>query len=397
MAEHPIGLKVSCGAMPKRLLVLIASVALAVVATACSGSGSGPELSVKIALEGPITGSQASNGVDMLRGAKLAVQEANASGGVLGRKIELISADDRADPAVGKQVAARMVASRVFAVVGPYNSGVGVQNLPIYVKAGVIPIHLTSNSATNGEGFTVQPKDYQVAPVEAKAIVDLYKARRVAIVYDPSTYTAGLAAQVRSALERAGVDVVAYERVDPATHTYLDLVNGIKSMGPDLLYASTYFPEGAVLAKEIQQVQMKGTCLMGLANQDPGFVTEAGIPAAKTCVSSGVPSAELFHGATQYVNHYRAQFGADPGTWGSFTYDSVKLLFEAVRRAGSWDAPQVRSELSRTKDYQGITGSITIDPATGNREQVPVVLLDVNEAGRYVIDPKWAAFAGFSI
>jgi branched-chain amino acid transport system substrate-binding protein len=375
--------------------VLILLVAL--VAAACSSSGGGSSSIVKVALEGPITGPQASNGVDMLQGAKLAVQEANAGGGILGRKIELIPADDKADPAVGKQVAARMVASGVFAVVGPYNSGVGVLNLPIYVKGGVIPIHLTSNSATNGEGFTVQPKDYQVAPVEAKAIAELYRARRVAIVFDPSTYTAGIAGQVRSALEGAGVSVVAYEQVDPALHSYLDLVKRIKGMSPDLLYASTYYPQGAILAQEIQQVHMEGTCFMGLANQDPAFVQAAGLAAARACVSSGVPSAELFRGATGYVRDYRAQFGADPGTWGSFTYDSVKLLFEAVRRAGGWDTAEVRSELSRIKDYQGITGSITIDPATGNRVQVPVVLLDVNDAGRYVIDPKWAAFAGFSI
>jgi branched-chain amino acid transport system substrate-binding protein len=343
-----------------------------------------------------MTGSQSSNGEDMLRGARLAAQEADDQGGVLGRRVGILPADDKADPKVGKQVAAQMVAAKVFSVVGPYNSAVGIENLPIYLKGGVIPIHLTSNSATNKEGFTVQPKDYQVAPVESKAIIELYKARRVAIVYDPSTYTAGIASQVRSALQQAGVTVVAFEQVDPAVHTYLDQVKRIKGSDPDLFYASTYYPEGAVLAQEIQQVRMPGTCFMGLANQDPGFVSQAGVPAAKACISSGVPSPDLFPGAKSYVSDYRSRFGSDPGTWGTFTYDSVKLLFDAVRRAGSWDAAKVRLELAETRDYQGITGSITIDPATGNREDVPVVLLDVNDAGRYVIDPKWASFAGFS-
>jgi branched-chain amino acid transport system substrate-binding protein len=371
--------------------------ALVVLAAGCSHTGSGSALPIKIALEGPITGPQSSNGVDMLRGAQLAVQEANAKGGVLGHSIDLIPADDRADPAHGKQVADQMVGAGVFAVIGPYNSGVGVENLPIYVKAGVVPIHLTSNSVTNGEGFTVQPKDYQIAPIEAKAIVGLYRARRVAIVYDPSTYTAGIAAQVQTAVQQAGATVLAYDPVDPATHSYLDLMRKIKGMGPDLFYASTYYPEGAVLAKEIQQVQMHATCFMGLANQDPGFIADAGLTAARGCVSSGVPSADLFPGAAGYVSDYRARFHSDPGTWGSFTYDSVKILFDAVRRAGGWDATKVRQALSGTKDYQGITGSIAIDPKTGNRVSVPVVLLDVNDAGRYVIDRKWAAFAGFSI
>jgi branched-chain amino acid transport system substrate-binding protein len=380
-----------------RWIVTPVLLTLAVVAAGCSSSPGSTSSVVKIALEGPITGPQASTGVDMLQGATLAVDEANAAGGVLGRKIQLIRADDRADPAVGEQVANQMVANRIFAVVGPYNSAVGVKNLPIYIKGGVLPIHLTSNSATNGEGFTVQPKDYQIAPIESKAIVGLYKAKNVAIVYDPSTYTQGIATQVRMALEQSGVTVVAFEMIDPATHNYLDQMKKIRDMNPDLFYASTYFPEGAVLAQEVQQLQMPGTCFMGLANQDPGFVTQAGLPAAKACVSSGVPSADLFPAATKYVSDYKAKFNVDPGTWGSFTFDSVKLLFEAVRRAGGWDAAKVTQELAQVKGYTGITGSITIDPKTGNRVDVPVVLLDVNEAGRYVIDPKWAAFAGFSI
>jgi branched-chain amino acid transport system substrate-binding protein len=372
-------------------------IALIVAIGGCSSSNGQSGAVVKIALESPITGPQSSNGVDQLRGAQLAVQEANDDGEVLGRKVELIPADDKADPAVGQQVARRMVDAGVFAVIGPYNSAVGVKNLSTYLDAGVIPIHMTSNAATNGQGFTVQPKDYQVAPIEAKAIVDLYEARKVAIVYDPSTYTVGIAKQVRSGVEQAGATVVAYEEVRPDQDSYLDVVKRIKSTGPDLFYASTYFPEGAVLAKEVQQVNLEAKCFMGLANQDPGFVTAAGIPAAQACVSSGVPSPELFRGATRYVTDYRARFGAEPGTWGSFTYDSAKLLFDAVRRAGSWDAAKVRQALSQTKGYMGITGSITIDPKTGNREDVPVVLLDVNDAGRYVINKEWATFAGFSV
>jgi branched-chain amino acid transport system substrate-binding protein len=375
---------------------ILFAVVLVTVATDCSSSGTSPAGVVRVALEGPITGPQASTGADMLRGAMLAVEEANADGGVLGRKIQLVRADDKADPARGLDVANQMVKEGVFAVVGPYNSAIGVENLPIYLKAGVIPIHLTSNSATDGEGYTVQPKDYQIAPVEADAIVRLYNARRVAMVYDPSTYTAGIAEQVRSALDKAGVTVVAYDRVEPESHVYLDIVKRIRTLHPDLIYASTYYPEGAVLAGEIRQVRLHGTCFMGLANQDPAFVTQAGLPAARACVYSGVPSAELFGAARQYVSRYRSRFGVDPGTWGSFTYDSLRLLYDAVRRAGGWDSERVRRALARTQNFAGITGSITIEPKTGNRENVPVVLLDVNGEGHYVIDPKWKAFAGFS-
>ena len=372
-----------------------ASALLLLIATGCTnGTTEGDRPVVRIALEAPITGEQASNGVDMLQGARLAVEEANAEGGALDRRIELMPLDDQADPEVGVEVADEAVDSGAFAVVGPYNSSVGVENLSIYLDGGVIPIHLTSDSATNGQGFTVQPKDYQIAPIEAEAISGFFEAQRVAVLYDPSTYTEGIATELRRLLEGAGVTIVAFERAQPGASQNA-LVRRILAEEPDLFYASTYFPQGARIAQEILDLGTPTTCLMGLANQDPGFVEQAGLEAARACASSGVPEAAEFPQAQGYVDDYRARFGTDPGTWGTFTYDSVKLLFDAVRRAGSWDSAEVRDELAATEGYEGLTGTITIDESTGNRVDIPVVILQVTDEGRYVVDPEWAQFAGF--
>jgi branched-chain amino acid transport system substrate-binding protein len=369
---------------------------LAVAAVACGGSSSESASTIKIALEAPLTGDQSSTGIDMFNGAALAVDEVNRAGGVDGKRLVLVRADDKADPATGVAVAHQMVSQHVFAVIGPYNSSVGVENLNIYLNGGVVVIHLTSNSATNGEGYTIQPKDYQVAPVEAKAITGYFHAHSVAILYDPSTYTAGIAGQLRTALKHDGVDVVAYDRVNTKLHDYASLVAGVERRHPDLLFVSTYYPQGGVIARDYQKLNNRPTCLMGLANQDPAFVSVAGLNTARLCSFTGVPSAENFPGAKKYVADYRAKFGTSPGTWGTFAYDSVKLLIDAVKRAGGWDAAKVNQELTDTKNYAGITGSITIDPKTGNRVNTPVVLLTLEQDGKYVVDPKWAAFAGFS-
>ena len=380
-----------------RFLAVLGSVmVVAGGAVSCGGGGGSSGSTIKIALEAPLTGEQSSTGIDMLNGATLAVDEANHGGGVLGKQLQLVRADDKADPTTGVQVAKQMVSDHVFAVVGPYNSSVGVENLKTYLNSGVIPIHLTSNSATNGEGYTIQPKDYQVAPVEAKAITGFFHARSVAILYDPSTYTAGIAGQVKAALEGLGVHVVAYHRVNTKSHDYSTLLANVEHRHPDLLYVSTYYPQGGEIAKAYRQLKARPTCLMGLANQDPAFVSAAGLNAARLCSFSGVPSAEDFPGARGYVADYQKMFGKAPGTWGTFSYDSVKLLIDAVKRAGAWDAAKVRRELSDTRDYTGITGSITIDPKTGNRVNVPVVILKLEPNGTYVVDPKWASFAGFS-
>lgn len=383
--------------MNRSRTMLAAALALAVaLAAGCGGGSSSDKDQVKIVAEGPITGDQAATGTDMWNGVRLAAAQANAKGGVDGRTIVVVKGDDKADPATGKQVAQRAVDDDDFAVIGPYNSSVGVENLKTYVDAGIIPIHLTSNKATDGMGYTIQPKDYQVAPVEAKAITGFFKARRVAIVYDTSTYTAGIAAQVRDALTSAGAKVVLYQSFPENNANAASLVQKIKASKPDLFYSSTYYPEGGKIAKEAAARGVTATCFMGLANQDAKFVQVAGLKVAKHCYSSGVPSPEQFTGAHNYVVAYKKRFGTDPGTWGTFAYDSAQLLFSAVRKAGGWDADKVRTQLSKTTNYAGITGAITIDPKTGNRTVVPVVILDIDNQGNYVVDPKWAKFAGFS-
>jgi branched-chain amino acid transport system substrate-binding protein len=379
-----------------RLTMFAALVLSAVACTSNSGSSSeAPQQVVKIALEAPITGDQSSNGTDMLNGAKLAADEANQAGGVMGRQIEVVPADDQADPEVGKEIAQQMVDQGVFAVVGPYNSSVGVENLQTYLDADVVTIHLTSNVATNGEGFTIQPKDFQTAPVEAKAITGYFSARSVAIVYDGQTYTAGIASQLRDAVRKSGTDVVLYQKISAHTKNFTGLLDRVENLSPDLLYVQTYYPQGGLIAKELQGLSTRPICLMGLANQDPAFVDVAGLKAAQACWFSGVPGPDQFAGAKGYVTDYRSEFGTEPGTWGTFTYDSMKLLFDAVQRAGGWDAEATNQALASTSGYEGITGSIMIDPSTGNRRDVPVVILQVDDNASYVVDPKWATFAGF--
>ncbi len=259
------------------------AVAYAFLAAGCGGGGSSSD-SVKIVVEGPISGDQSATGTDMRNATRLAVDEANAKGGVEGRKLELKEADDRADPEVGKDVAKQAIDDGAFAVIGPYNSSVGIENLRTYVDAGVVLIHRTSNAATAGLGYTVQPKDYQVAPVEAKAVTGYLKARKVAIVFDTSTYTAGIANQVRDALTKQGADVVLYESFSEDKLDASALVQKIDAAKPDLFYASTYFPEGGEIAKEAAAQGLRATCLMGLANQD-GCSPRSRRPAAGTPIA----------------------------------------------------------------------------------------------------------------
>ncbi len=370
------------------------AVGLATAATGAAQAKSAPKAGV-IAVEGPMTGEQASTGTDMADGAQLAIDQINSTGGLNGVRLTLVKVNDSATAAGGLAAAKKVAAAHAFAVVGPFNSSVGVANLPVYKKAGLPIVRLTSSVKTEGFGVTTQPMDSQVAPVDVQEITKVLHAQHPAVIFDTSTYTSGIAKQVKAGLAKAGVPVVANVSVKTGQTNYSAAVQKVAQAHPDLLYIAAYGTEAGLIAKEASSMGT-GRCFVDLAAQGPDFVTAAGQPVASACVSSGVPSAQLFTGASGYVQAYQTMFHSSPGTWGTFTYDSVEILANAVKTAG-WHQKPVITALDHTSGYTGITGPISIAPSTGNRIQSTVVILDVNSAGSYVIDPQWAAAAGFPL
>jgi ABC-type branched-subunit amino acid transport system substrate-binding protein len=350
-----------------------------------------------IAVDAPLTGSQSSTGIDMYRGAELAANQINAAGGVDGVQLKLVKADDKATASTGVTVAKKVIGQHVFGVVGPFNSSVGVANLPVYKSAGISIVRLTSAAPTQGFGATTQPMDVQVAPVEAKEITQVLHATRVAVIYDTSTYTSGIAKSLGRLLTADGHAPVTVQSIKEGQTNFSKAVSAAAAAKPDLLYIAAYGKEAGLIALQASQKNVGGTCFVDLAAQGPDFVSNATVPVAQKCLNSGVPSAQEFAGATQYVANYQSAYQAAPGTWGTFTYDSVEILAQAVKDAGGWNQAAVQSKLVHTSAYPGITGTITIQPKTGNRANTPVVMLDIDAGGNYTVDPAWAQAADFPL
>jgi branched-chain amino acid transport system substrate-binding protein len=338
---------------------------------------------IVIAVEAPLTGAQASNGIDMARGVQLAVDEVNAKGGIKGRTIRLVKLDDMADPTMAADMVTAAKKAGAVAVVGPYNSSVGLLNLPLYIKAGITPVQMTSTDQTSGMGITVQPKNSQISPVEVKYITG-QKVKKVAMLVDPSDYTQGMADRTRTALTSAGITVTSTPIAEGATD-YTAQVKTALASSPDLVYVSTYYPEGAKIAKALTSANTTAECFMGLANVDPAFVTEAGVANAARCKFSGVPAAAQLPTAATFTKAFIKKFNTAPGVWGVFTYDSAKLLANALTRVGNTNYTPVLAQLKNTKNYKGQTGLITIEKKTGNRVNVPVFILKVDPSGTFVI------------
>lgn len=374
------------------LAVAAASLFALAIASAAEARPSSTLAPIRIAVEAPLSGSQSSNGLDMLRGVQLAVREVNAGNGVLGRRIQIIKADDRGEQVNAKRVARRAIKNKAVAVIGPYNSSVGIVNLPIYLKNRIVPVHLTSSDDTRGEGVTVQPKNSQIAPLE-EAYARSTGAKKVAMLVDDTAngaFTIGMADRLQNRLTKDAVAITRIsikELTDNVEATYYQTkVAEALAANPDLVYVSTYYPEGVKIAEALASAGTSPQCLMGLANVDPAFSATSPLAASQRCLFSGVPAAPQLPSAKTFVRRYRKAFDKEPGVWGVFTYDSAKILFKAIRQAGTTKFGRVQRNLKNTKGYRGQTGKTSIDPSTGYREQLPFLsILRVNDKKTFVI------------
>lgn len=380
-----------------RLAMAIAFAGLAVAAAGCGSSSSDDSGSdtFRLGLEAPLSGEQSTLGKGMLKGAELAASQLNEKSGIAGKQVEVVPIDDAADPATGVKAAKAAIADGLDGIVGPYNSGVGVETLPLYIKAGLVPIRLTSDNSTNGLGFTLQPMTYQIAPVASKALTGWQHAKTVAIAYDPTqNYTVSVSKALKDSLEKAGVTVTAFEKVQPGKKDYTDVVEKLAATKPDVIYAAVYFPEGGLIAKEMREAKVESQCIADYASYDTGFVETAGIAAAQACPVVGVPAPEDFAGSASKVADYNDEFDEDPGTWSPYTYDSLNFLADGVEKAGGTAAKKLTNALNGVSGWKGWTGSVTIDPHNGNRQPATVVIVDTDAKGQLHVDEDWAKAVG---
>lgn len=390
--------------MPHRIRT--AGLALLIIATpfsavACSSGQSSPSGSPsastnavwRVGLEAPLSGELATLGTGMLQGAQLAADQINAEGGVLDREIEIIPIDDGGNPDTGVSAANAAIAAGLDAVVGPYNSGVGIKTLPLYTNAGVVPVRLTSDNSTDGMGYTLQPMSDQISPVTSQALKTWLKAKKVAILYDSTqNYTTSVSKAVKDQLAKADVTVTSYQPIQPGKASYVDELKSAQAAKPDVIYSAVYYPEGAIIAGEMRAAAQK--CLLDYASYDNGYVQNAGTKNAQVCQVVGVPSPTDFQNSAQYSQAFQAKFGTAPGTWSPYTFDSVKFAVDGAAKAGGWEPEKLNPVLSSVKGWQGWTGSVTIAPQTGNRTPATVVVTDVDDQGGFHVDKAWAKAVG---
>jgi branched-chain amino acid transport system substrate-binding protein len=375
--------------MKKGFVALALSMLLAsVIAVACGTSGgAAPEAcsgeggcaafkageAIKIGVGGPMTGDNSAFGIDAYQAGTMAVKDA---GELEGHAFEVVQGDDTGTGEGGAAVANKFVADpAIVAVMGHSFSGATSNAMPIYANS-FIP--MMSESATNVDLSTqgnisfnrLVPTDKIQSVVGADFLSKNLGAKKVAVMHDGTTYGQPLAQGVSDKLKADGVEVVAFEAINPGETDYSAVLTKIAALSPDAVYFGGYQPEAAVLAGQkgaagldvpfVSGDGVFGTQFLDLAkdNAEGYYVTQPGAPESDA--------------RAKFDEAYTAEFGSAPGslsgyTW--FAYDATTLLISKIKEVAvvSGDTVYVPRKalvdaVRGTADFKGLTGTVTCDP-----------------------------------
>lgn len=364
---------------------ILAAVALTTAACGSSGSSGGSsgnqggQGAILIGVPVPVSGEYASAGTDILHGAQLAAKDINASGGVDGKKIQIVSQDDACQASTGSQAAQKLISQGIVAAAGGYCSTAAFPELQAFHRMG---IPYVMDASTNpqlteqhfAEAFRTIGRDDEQGPVAASFITGFLHGKRVAVGNDNSTYAKGLADATVSALQQDGAQVVFNNALTPGQSDYTSFLTKIGQAKPEVFYYTGYYPEFGLLLKEAKQLGLKFTMMGGDANNDPTLIKTAG-SAASGAMMTTAPLAQFLSSAKGYVNAYQSAYGSSPGPYSTYEYDAVGVVAQAIKAAHSTTPGKITAAL-KSISYKGISGDFHFDSA-GDRKPANYIIITV--------------------
>ncbi|MFM2254196.1 MAG: hypothetical protein RJB68_2533 [Pseudomonadota bacterium] len=326
---------------------------------------------VKIGHVGPTSGAIAHLGKDNENGARLAIEELNASGLMIdGKKVtlELLAEDDAADPKQGTAVAQKLVDAKVAGVIGHLNSGTTIPASKIYSDAGIPQV---SPSATNPKytrqgyktAFRVVADDTQLGGTLGKYAVNELKGKSIAVIDDRTAYGQGVAEEFAKAVEAAGGKVIAKEFTNDKATDFSAILTTIKGKKPDVVFFGGMDAVAGPMLKQMKSLGIKSKFMGGDGICSSELVKLGGDAIADDqvfCAEAGGVEGESKAGMDEFKTKFKTKFNADVQVYSPYVYDSVKLMVAAMVKANSSDPAKYLPELAKT-DYKGVTGPIVFD------------------------------------
>jgi len=362
--------------------------ALAVTALACgsdrdSGSGTaGAAAPIKVGHFASLTGDTATFGQSTDRGIRMAIDEINAQGGVLGRPLELISEDDRSITEEARTAAQKLLQrDEVVALLGEVASSRSLAAAPEAQRAA---IPMISPASTNPKVTEVGPYVFRTCFIDpfqgavmARFAREELGAKRVAILFDfKQDYSVGLAEFFRKKFLEDGGEIVADERYTSGDIEFRAQLTTIRAAKPDAVFVPGYYTELGLIAKQARELGLDVPFLGG-DGWDSAKTLEIGGPAVEGYYFSNHYAADSDSPKVQdFVKRYRDKHGEVPDAMAALGYDAAGILADSIRRAGDTSGPKVRDAIAATQDYDGVTGRISIDDHRNARKDAVVLKID---------------------
>jgi branched-chain amino acid transport system substrate-binding protein len=345
--------------LPLRLLITLAALALALRA----------QDTIKVGEYASLTGKEASFGQQSHKGLTLAIEELNASGGVLGKKLELITEDNQTKPGESATAVKKLISrDKVIALIGEVASGRSLEAAPI-AQAAKIP--MIAPAATNPKVtqtgnyiFRVCFIDPFQGTVMAKFAQTDLKAKKVAVLSSVSNaYSVGLAKFFKETFTANGGIIVSEKNFSEGDKDFRAQLTAVKAAGADAVFVPSYYTEAALIARQARDLGINVPFFGGdgwVADQ----LLEIGGEALNGCYYSTHFSPENQDPVVQaFVKKFKVRWGANenPDAFAALGYDAAYVLVDAIKRAGSTEGPKLRNALAATQNFAGVTGVTNID------------------------------------
>jgi branched-chain amino acid transport system substrate-binding protein len=346
-----------------------------------AGCPEGNSNTIRVGYYGDLTGDTATFGTSTKEGIELAVGEINQSP-PLGKPIEIFSGDDQGKSDTAVSVVTQLISdNRVVAVLGEVASSNSLAAAPVCQREKVPMITPASTNPqvtqTGDYIFRICFIDPFQGSVMAKFARNTLKANTAAILWDvKSDYSKGLREFFRQTFTELGGKIVGDPSYAKGDSDFNAQLNSIKQAKPDVVFVPGYYTEVGTIARQARDQGIKVPLIGGDGWDSPKLFESAG-NALEGCYFSNHYSVESQEPTVQnFIKAYKEKYnGKEPDAMAALGYDAAKILADAIQRAGNTEGSAIRDALAQTKDFKGVTGTITLDKDRNATK--PAVVLQV--------------------
>lgn len=379
-------------------VTLVAMLLVAAMVAGCGGSEPKAADVIKIGHAVALTGDSSMWGQAEKNALEMEIEKINKAGGVLGKKIQLIAYDTRADATEAVNVTKRLVSQdKVSAIIGPGQSGVAIAMTSV-TEPGKVPFLATT--ATNPK-VTVDDKTQKVreyafrtcfidpfqGTVAAQFAVKDLKAKSAAVIYDVgSDYSSFLGKYFVEEFNKQKGNIVANEAFRSNELDFRAILGKVKQANPDVVFVPTMQKEAALILKQARDLGITAKFVGGDGWGSPDIVTLGGSAVEGSffvnLASNDDPDIQNF------IKDYKAKFNQEPVLPNPvMAIDGLMAVVEAIKKANSTDPVKITEQLVKIKDLQVLTGKLTIDPLTHNPLNKPAVIQEI-KGGKFIFKTK---------